>query len=176
MVIEEEESLKDYYNLLQQYRSLKNDVRDIVFSPKYCLPFLQPGRLVRIRIVGDDKMPSFSGEEQVTWGVIINFERVKGSAEVYFWKYITSEDVVELKGKVASEISSADELTLTELMFSGTLKDANLEEMVALLSCFVWQEKLQDAPKPREGLDLLYSQLQEIARRVANVQLECKVS
>lgn len=81
MVIEEEESLKDYYNLLQQYRSLKNDVRDIVFSPKYCLPFLQPGRLARIRIVGDDKMPSFSGEEQVTWGVIISFERVKGSAE-----------------------------------------------------------------------------------------------
>jgi ATP-dependent RNA helicase DOB1 len=46
---------------------------------------------------------------------------------------------------------------------------------VALLSCFVWQEKLQDAPKPREELDLLFYQLQETARRVANLQLECKV-
>lgn len=81
MVIEEEESLKDYYNLLRQHQSLKNDVRDIVFSPKYCLPFLQPGRLVKIRLLGDDKMPSFSTEERVTWGVILNFERVKGSAE-----------------------------------------------------------------------------------------------
>ena len=82
---------------------------------------------------------------------------------------------MEVKGKVACEISSADELTLTELMFSGTLKDATVEQMVALLSCFVWQEKLQDAPKPREELDLLFYQLQETARRVANLQLECKV-
>jgi ATP-dependent RNA helicase DOB1 len=80
-----------------------------------------------------------------------------------------------VKGKVACEISSAEELTLTELMFSGTLKDATVEQMVALLSCFVWQEKLQDAPKPREELDLLFYQLQETARRVANLQLECKV-
>lgn len=90
--------------------------------------------------------------------------------------YVTSDDVVEVKGKVACEISSADELTLTELMFSGTLKDATVEQMVALLSCFVWQEKLQDAPKPREELDLLFYQLQETARRVANLQLECKVT
>ncbi|AQL02685.1 DExH-box ATP-dependent RNA helicase DExH9 [Zea mays] len=89
--------------------------------------------------------------------------------------YVTSDDVVEVKGKVACEISSADELTLTELMFSGALKDATVEQVVALLSCFVWQEKLQDAPKPREELDLLFYQLQETARRVANLQLECKI-
>jgi superfamily II RNA helicase len=92
-----------------------------------------------------------------------------------YFRYVTSDDVVEVKGKVACEISSADELTLTELMFSGALKDATVEQMVALLSCFVWQEKLQDAPKPREELDLLFYQLQETARRVANLQLECKV-
>jgi hypothetical protein len=90
-------------------------------------------------------------------------------------RYITSDDVVELKGKVACEISSADELTLTELMFNGVLKDIKVEEMVSLLSCFVWQEKLQDAAKPREELDLLFTQLQDTARRVAKLQLECKV-
>ncbi|XP_043722234.1 DExH-box ATP-dependent RNA helicase DExH9-like [Telopea speciosissima] len=349
--IDEEESLKDYYNLLQQYKSLKKDVRDIVCSPRYCLPFLQPGRLVRIHCsISDDKTPSVSPEEQVTWGVIINFERVKDISEddvnrkpedanykvevlarcmvnkegvskksirivplkdsgepivisiplaqidsfssvrliipkdllplqarentlkkisevlsrfakegmpfldpeedmkvpsnsykkavcriealehlfekhevakaplieqklkvlhmkqeltakirsirkamrsstVLAFKdelkarkrvlrrlgYITTDDVVELKGKVACEISSADELTLTELMFNGVLKDINVEEMVSLLSCLVWQEKLQDAQKPREELDLLFTQLQETARRVAKVQLECKV-
>lgn len=89
--------------------------------------------------------------------------------------YVTSEDVVELKGKVACEISSADELTLTELMFNGVFKDVKVEEMVAILSCFVWQEKLQNAQKPREELDLLFNQLQDTARRVAKVQLECKV-
>lgn len=90
--------------------------------------------------------------------------------------YITSDDVVELKGKVACEISSANELTLSELMFNGVFKDIKVEEIVSLLSCFVWQEKLQDAAKPREELELLFIQLQDTARRVAKVQLECKVS
>lgn len=90
-------------------------------------------------------------------------------------RYVTRDDVVELKGKVACEISSADELTLTELMFNGVLKDIKLEEMVSLLSCFVWQEKLQEASKPREELETLSTQLQDTARRVAKVQLECKV-
>ncbi|XP_004964282.1 DExH-box ATP-dependent RNA helicase DExH9 [Setaria italica] len=346
MVIEEEESLKDYYELLQQYKSLKKDVRDIVLSPKHVLPFLQPGRLVRLEY-STDEPATFSIDENITWGIIINFEKVKSHGEdrrpedsdytvdvltrcsvskdssgkkamkivplkergepvvislplsqvdglssirMYIPKdllpvearentlrkveevlsrfakdgvplldpeedmkvqsksfrkatrriealeslfekhdirssphiqqklkvlhakqelsakiksikktmrsstalafkdelkarkrvlrrlgYVTSDDVVEVKGKVACEISSADELTLTELMFSGTLKDATVEQMVALLSCFVWQEKLQDAPKPREELDLLFYQLQETARRVANLQLECKI-
>nr|CAD1820723.1 unnamed protein product [Ananas comosus var. bracteatus] len=318
MVIEEEDSLKDYYDLLQQYKSLKKDVHDIVFSPKYCLPFLQPGRLVRILYPSDDNAPCFSprtklpgeccvdkevGVKKATKIVPVNehgeplvvslplsqvdnlssirlfipkdllplearentlkkvsevlsrfakdgiplldpeedmkvqsnsfkkavrriealeslFDRhemrnsplIKEKLKVLHAKqelsariksikktmrsstalafkdelkarkrvlrrlgYITSEDVVELKGKVACEISTADELTLTELMFSGALKDVTVEEMVALLSCFVWQEKLQDAQKPREELDLLFSQLQDTARRVANIQLECKV-
>ena len=83
---------------------------------------------------------------------------------------------MELKGKVACEISSADELVLTELMFNGVFKDIKIEEMVSLLSCFVWQEKLQDAQKPREELEMLFTQLQDTARRVAKVQLDSKVT
>lgn len=77
MIIEEEDSLNSYYNLLLQYKSLKKDIRDIVFSAKYCLPFLQPGRFVCIECTkSDEKSPSFSTEDQVTWGVVIEFERV----------------------------------------------------------------------------------------------------
>ncbi|KAM7478206.1 hypothetical protein LguiA_026419 [Lonicera macranthoides] len=354
IVIEEEDSLENYYSLIEQYKSLTKDVRDIVLSPRYCLPFLQPGRLVCIKCkrsdIDENSADSFSIEDQVTWGVIINFERVKGLSEddankkpedanytvdvltrcavhrnevakkiitivplkepgepvvvsvpisqidslssvrlviakdllplearentikkvsevlsrfskegmplldpeedmkiqsssyrktvrriealenlfekheiaksplieqklkvlhkkkelkakikaikramkmttVLAFKdelkarkrvlrrlgYVTSDDVVELKGKVACEISSADELTLTELVFSGVLKEIKVEEMISLLSCLVWQEKLQDAQKPRDELALLFTQLQDTARRVAKVQLECKV-
>ncbi|XP_076946551.1 DExH-box ATP-dependent RNA helicase DExH9-like isoform X2 [Bidens hawaiensis] len=349
--IEEEDSLEDYYSLLQQYKSYKKDVRDIIFSPRYCLPFLQPGRLVCVRCTNDDESTlAFSIEDRVTWGVIVNFQRVKSlseddvdkrpedanytvdvltrcvvskdelskktikiiplkdpgepavvsvpisqannlssvrlviakdllprenrentlkkvseilsrfskqgmplldpeedmkvksgsyrkavrkiealeslfekhevaksplieqklkalhkkkqiTAQIKLIKksmrsssalafkdelkarkrvlrrlgYATRDDVVELKGKVACEISSADELVLTELMFNGVFKDIKVEEMVSLLSCFVWQEKLQDAQKPREELNMLFTQLQDTARRVAKVQLECKV-
>ncbi|KAB2025853.1 hypothetical protein ES319_D06G177400v1 [Gossypium barbadense] len=347
MIIEEEDSLRNYYSLIQQYKSLKNDIRDIVFSPKYCLPYMKSGRPICIQCIDDETSPSFSVEDHVTWGVLMDFHRVKSvieddackrpedasyaldiltrcnvskdgvgkkkikivplkepgeplvvsiplsqvtslssarlnipkdllplearenalkklsefisryatgmpldpeemdiqsnsykkavrrleALENLFEKheiaksplieqklkllnrkeeltarirsikktmrsstalafkdelkarkrvlrrlgYITSDDVVELKGKVACEISSADELTLTELMFSGVLKDVKAEEMVSLLSCFVWQEKLQDAAKPRDELELLFTQLQDTARRIAKVQLECKV-
>lgn len=82
IIIEEEDSLENYYSLLQQYKILKKDVRDIVFSPKYCLPFLQPGRLVCIQCTkNDESSSSFSIKDEVTWGVIINFERVTGLSE-----------------------------------------------------------------------------------------------
>lgn len=81
IIIEEEESLKDYYDLLQQHKSLKNDIRDIVFSPKYCLPFLQPGRLVRIQCGRNDQKPSFSFNDDVTWGILIDFVRIKNPGE-----------------------------------------------------------------------------------------------
>ncbi|RZC44424.1 hypothetical protein C5167_037366 [Papaver somniferum] len=333
IIIEEEESLLNYCNLLEQYQKLKKDINDIVFCPKYCLPFLKPDRPVCIQCTrGDNKIPSFSNEDQDTWGVIINFEddsrrkpedanyevhvltngvvtkdgdgkksikivplkqrgepvvinalsshclpipkdllplaaredalkmvceyvsggpllldpmenmkvrhkyynkfvsrmenlesqfgkhevamslpseeklkvfqlkkeleakitlirnNVSFSKALAFkdelkarmrvlrsLKYVTRAGVVELKGKVAFEITSADELTLTELMFKGVFNRATVEEMISLLSCFVWKEKLQDAQKPREGLGLLFTELQETARTVANAQLNCKV-
>ncbi|KAL5178416.1 DExH-box ATP-dependent RNA helicase DExH9 [Glycine soja] len=351
IVIEEENSLKDYFNLLEQHRALNKEIRDIVLSPRHCLPFLQPGRLVSLKCTSSDEdLPLIFIEDQLTWGLVINFERVKSVSEddasikpedasyivdvltrcvvrkdkigkksikivplkevgeplvvsvpisqintisslrLYIPKdllplearentlkkvletltrfgekglplldpeedmkiqsssykkasrriealeslfekheiaksplikqklkvfqrkqeltakiksikktlrsssalafkdelkarkrvlrrlgYATSDNVVELKGRVACEISSADELTLTELMFNGVLKDIKVEEMVSLLSCFVWQEKIHDAAKPREELDFLFMQLQDTARRVAQLQLECKV-
>lgn len=82
MVIEEEESLKNYYNLILQYKSLKKDIREIVFSPKYCLPFLLPNRAVCLDCTNDDDEPqSFSIEDQDTWGVIMKFSKVKNLSE-----------------------------------------------------------------------------------------------
>lgn len=46
-----------------------------------------------------------------------------------------------MKGQVACEISSGDELLLTELIFNGAFNDLTVEQEVALLSCFVFQEK-----------------------------------
>ena len=79
------------------------------------------------------------------------------------------------KGKVACEVRSADELILTELMFCGTLNCMLLQIRWRLCFLFSWQEKLQDAPKPREELDLLFCRLQGTGQMVANFLLECKV-
>lgn len=59
--------------------------------------------------------------------------------------FTSSADIVDLKGRVACEISTGDELLLTELMFAGTFNNLTPEQCAALLSCFVFDEK---ASKP----------------------------
>ena len=91
-------------------------------------------------------------------------------------RYCSSEEVVELKGRVACEVSTADELVMTELIFSNTFQELTPEQAAALVSCFVWQEKTKEGPsRLREQLAAPLAQLRDVARRVAKVQLECKV-
>jgi antiviral helicase SKI2 len=60
--------------------------------------------------------------------------------------FIDDRSRVQLKGKVACEIHSADELVLTELVLENVLADFEPEEIVALLSAFVFQEKTDHVP------------------------------
>lgn len=57
-----------------------------------------------------------------------------------------SESVL-LKGRVACEINSANELILTELVLDNTFAEYEPEEVVALLSVFVFQEKTDVQPE-----------------------------
>ncbi|GLU18714.1 hypothetical protein SLE2022_349980 [Rubroshorea leprosula] len=79
MKIEEEDSLKNHYNLIQQYKSLKKEVRDIVTSPKYCIPSMKYGRVLCIQCTDEGKSPSFSIEDPITWGILVDFHRVKSN-------------------------------------------------------------------------------------------------
>jgi len=56
--------------------------------------------------------------------------------------FATADDVVEMKGRVACEISTGDELLLTELVFNGVFNDLSPEQCASLLSCFVFDEKV----------------------------------
>ena len=57
--------------------------------------------------------------------------------------FTTSSDIVDVKGRVACEISSGDELLLTELIFNGAFNPLSPEQAAALLSCFVFTEKVR---------------------------------
>lgn len=56
--------------------------------------------------------------------------------------FTTSADIVDMKGRVACEISTGDELLLTELIFNGVFNSLSPEQCAALLSCFVFTEKV----------------------------------
>ena len=65
--------------------------------------------------------------------------------------HIDQSGVLQLKGRAACEIDTADELMASELMFNGVFNSLNAHEAVALASCLVPVEKSQDSPvlKPK---------------------------
>ncbi|XP_063334375.1 exosome RNA helicase MTR4 [Pelmatolapia mariae] len=89
--------------------------------------------------------------------------------------FASPSDVIEMKGRVACEISSADELLLTEMMFNGLFNDLTVEQATALLSCFVFQENASEMPKLTEQLAAPLRQMQECAKRIAKVSADAKL-
>lgn len=89
--------------------------------------------------------------------------------------YATASDVIELKGRVACELSSGDELLLTEMIFNGVFNELTIQQCVALLSCFVFEEKSDEIPKLTEELAGPLRQMQESARRIGKVSEEAKL-
>ncbi|CAL8073299.1 unnamed protein product [Calicophoron daubneyi] len=51
--------------------------------------------------------------------------------------FCSEDDVIALKGRVACEISSGDELMLTELLLDGLFSNLSAVQVAAVLSCFV---------------------------------------
>ncbi|KAI0366011.1 antiviral helicase [Pilatotrama ljubarskyi] len=89
--------------------------------------------------------------------------------------FTTSADIVDMKGRVACEISTGDELLLTELIFNGVFNSLSPEQCAGLLSCFVFTEKSEQVTKLKEELAAPLRVMQEIARRIAKVSKESKL-
>ncbi|KAH8110971.1 antiviral helicase [Phellopilus nigrolimitatus] len=90
--------------------------------------------------------------------------------------FTTSTDIVDIKGRVACEISSGDELMLTEMIFNGVFNTLLPEQCAALLSCFVFDEKSEQKMKLTEELSAPLRVMQEMARRIAKVMVESKLA
>merc|ERR1712055_769971 len=89
--------------------------------------------------------------------------------------YCTAADVIEIKGRIACELSSADELLLTEMMFNGLFKDMTPPLVAAILSCFVCSDKSNEMPKLTDALSGPLRTMQDMARRIAKVSREAKL-
>ncbi|RDB28581.1 hypothetical protein Hypma_015957 [Hypsizygus marmoreus] len=90
-------------------------------------------------------------------------------------KFIDENSTVLLKGRVACEINSANELVLTELILENTLAGYEPEEVVALLSCFVFQEKTEVEPVIPPKLEAGRDAILSISDRISRIQDSHKV-
>ncbi|KAL0077067.1 NUC185 domain-containing protein [Phycomyces blakesleeanus] len=87
--------------------------------------------------------------------------------------YIDEQGTVQLKGRVACEINSADELLLTELVLDNVFSDYEPAEIVAILSAFVFQERNASEPRLTPKLAKAKEVVLTYARKVAQVQVDC---
>jgi ATP-dependent RNA helicase DOB1 len=68
MTVDQEEVISDYYDLRQQLDIMNKDLRDVTNHPTYALPFLQPGRMVRVS----------HNKQDWGWGVVVNYQKRMG--------------------------------------------------------------------------------------------------
>ena len=58
--------------------------------------------------------------------------------------YLDENETVAVKGRVACEVNTCDELIVTEMVFEGILNDLDPTEIVAALSALIYQQKSGD--------------------------------
>ena len=90
--------------------------------------------------------------------------------------FINDSEVVQLKARVACEISSTEghELLLSELLFDRFFNELTPEVCASVLSCFVFDEKVETAAL-KEELQKPFREIQAKARIIAKVSQECKL-
>ena len=84
--------------------------------------------------------------------------------------YVDHARVVQLKGRTACEMNSADELIATELIFDGQLDELEPAEAVAVLSALVFQQKDASPPQLTARLEEGRERLWGTALRLGEVQ------
>ena len=82
-----------------------------------------------------------------------------------------TSSVVQLKGRVGCEMGS-NELIITELVFENKLTERPPEEIAALLSCMVFQQRNCSEPELTDSLKKGVEEIRETAARVGQVQEE----
>lgn len=88
---------------------------------------------------------------------------------------IDADLVVQLKGRVACEMNSGEELICTECLFENQLNALEPEEAVAIMSAFVFQQKNTSEPTLTPRLALAKKRLYDTAIRLGELQAKFKL-
>lgn len=88
---------------------------------------------------------------------------------------IDEDLVVQIKGRVACEMNSGEELISTECLFENQLDDLEPEEAVALMSAFVFQQRNASDPSLTPKLSQAKNRLFNTAIRLGELQAKHKL-
>ncbi|KAL8159337.1 hypothetical protein V2J09_000874 [Rumex salicifolius] len=88
---------------------------------------------------------------------------------------IDDDLVIQIKGRVACEMNSGEELICTECLFENQLDDLESEEAVALMSAFVFQQRNTSEPSLTPKLTHAKERLNKTAIILGRIQAEFKL-
>lgn len=166
--------LLSLHELLEKRNSVLGKLSDpnLLFCPNFKLHYKQLHEQAEIkeeisslqRLISDENLellPDYNQRLSVlhTLGYIDNYQRVT------------------LKGRVACEINSGWELVITELILDNFLGDFEPEEIVALLSCFVYEGRTNEEEDPciTPRLDRGRKKILEIVEKLMKVYTEKQI-
>ncbi|KAJ3116466.1 ATP-dependent RNA helicase mtr4, partial [Nowakowskiella sp. JEL0407] len=86
IVVPQEDSITDYHDVRLQLERLQQDARDVFNHPSYSLPFLQPGRLIKIRVpsafVPSENPDEAAAPVEFGWGIVISFQAIQVKQDI----------------------------------------------------------------------------------------------
>ena len=89
---------------------------------------------------------------------------------------ISEEEIIKVKGKIACEISAANEIIVTELLINGQFQKMEPELIAAVWSWLVFTDSKGEIQEPKNPiLADCYSKLIAIVKKVATILVEWKV-
>jgi ATP-dependent RNA helicase DOB1 len=91
--------------------------------------------------------------------------------------YVTEDGVLSAKGRFACELTVGDEIILTDMVFDGTFNDLATEQIVGMLSCFVFQEGPNDESetKLKPEMQAPIRMMQTVIRNYVKVCVDAKM-
>lgn len=170
----------DFQELLQQ-RSQYNDhvikfiktsgsglIKEATFEREYAMMHQRKQLLVQIsrlnRAISDENLELLPDYHQ----------RIEVLKRLHFID--NQHENVLLKGRVACEINSIDELVTTELILDNFWTQYEPEEVVGLLSCLVFKEKAEGEVELEGKLAEGYAAIVQTAERISAVQAQCQLN
>lgn len=84
VVIEDEQNVKEYYDLRHRLDTYAQEMRQVITKPEHCKTFLQPGRMVKIKF----------GDHDFGWGTIVSYNVIKSNN---FEKEAFKENPIQLE-------------------------------------------------------------------------------
>jgi ATP-dependent RNA helicase DOB1 len=90
-----------------------------------------------------------------------------------------TEDTVTRKGQVACQISTSDEVLLTEMLFNGSFNNIEPNYLCSMLSCFLVNEggSKNDTKPPKDPRLTSYNNIiKENAGKVADILIDSKIN